>query len=307
MTSISRTKQNELLLLNGSRNDFLFSGLITAIIVSVPVAVFLAFTYLVPGALISFLITIFVLFFLTLSVGFFLRLEYRLISTSRLTTTLPFFTTTGFVVWAAIFFILYLGNPESLGFRTIIAAFFVFPLLLTFAVAFLYSIIVHRLFFRHLARRVSCDFIALYYQDELQEKLTAAWESVKRYSGRLSLMLISFSYTHTSNPQKGALDTEAIAYLDKLYDFLRKRIRATDETGIRSQDKLWLILYRTSFEEAQIPKNRLLKDFETSPDLAELRERNGLVVKSFSLVEMTDDMKEPCELAEKAEQELGKA
>ncbi len=304
VTTISKEKQNELVLLNGSPKAFLVSGLITASIVTIPIAAFLAAVYLSVPSLPSYAATTLVVFLLTFVAGYALRLESRLIAANRLTTSLPIFTSASFVVWGAVFFILYLGNPDALGFRELIAAFFAFPLLVTFAVAFLYSFVVHRVFFGALSRMVSFDYIERYYRDEFNEKLSATWDSVRRYSGKLSMLLVEFSYSHAAGQQKGKPDHEAIEIMDKLSELVRKRIRGSDETGIKSQNVIWVLLYRTSVEDAEVPKNRLFKEFETSPDLSALRERNLLKVARSSLVEMTEDMKAPSDLADKAVREL---
>jgi len=307
VTTISLEKQNELVLLNGSPNAFLVSGLITASIVTVPIAVFLAAVYLSVPSLAYYAAAILVVFLLSFIAGYALRLEFRLIAANRITTSLPIFTSASFVVWGALFFILYLGNPDALGFKELLSAFFAFPLLITFAVSFLYSFVVHRVFFRTLSRRVSFDYIERFYREEFNDKLAATWDSVRRYSGKLSLLLVEFSYSHTANQQKGKPDHEAIEIMDKLSELVRKKIRGSDETGIKSENLIWVLLYRTSVEDAQVPKNRLFKEFEVSPELSVQRERNLLKVARSSLVEMTDDMKEPADLADKAVRELGAA
>lgn len=304
VTTISKSKQNEMVLLNGSPRAFFVSGLLTASIVTAPIAVFLAAAYLNMSSLPFFSAALAVVFLLTMVSGYALRLESRLITANRLTTSLPIFTSTSFVVWAALFFILYVGNPDAMGFRELISAFFAFPLLITFAVAFLYSLAVHRIFFMILPKLVSFDYLERYYRDELNEKLLSAWDSVRRYSGKLSMLLVEFTYSHASGQEKGWPDLEAIEVMDKLTDLVRKKIRGSDEAGIKSKDKLWVLLYRTSIEDAQIPKNRLFREFETSQDLSVLRDRNKLRVSGFSLVEMTEEMKTPVDLTDKAVREL---
>lgn len=286
MTSISKAKRDELVLLNSPRKDVLRAGFLTSLIVTSPLAVLLALSY--GGAdtlayLLAFLASIFIL---SLAAGFIIPQERRLITTYRLSSGIPIFSTTSFIVWAGASFLLYLGNPDFLGFRKFLTTFFVLPLLLILLISILYSVATRRIFLELLYRSSRLDYVTLYYKNTIFDRLLPMWDANQRHGGHLSLLLIQIDFSASSEAAEMEL-------LDKLANICREKLRCSDEAGIFSRDELWILFPQTSAEEAIIPGRRIQDILNNTPSLESSRNVNGFRLRGSYIVESNRSMEEP--------------
>ncbi len=286
MTSISKAKRDELVLLNSSGKDIFLAGFATSLLITIPAAVLLAPSYGGPGSLFFIAAALGMIFALSLAAGFIMPLEHRLIATYRLTSGFPIFSTISFIVWAGVSFVLYLGNPDFLGFRKFLTTFFVLPLLVMFGVSVLYSTIVRKVFITRLYKRSRLDYVTLFYKNTILDKLVPLWESTQRYGGHLSLFLVKLAFAPGT-------EEEEIELLDRATNVCRGKLRGSDEAGIFSRDTLWILFPQTSADESLIPGRRLLEILKTTPQFEAYRNKLGFRVTGSTILEADQTMLEP--------------
>jgi hypothetical protein len=298
---ISKAKRDELVLLHSPCGDLFIAGSLTGLALALPIAVFLLLTFKGPDPYPYIGTATLGIFVLTLSAGIFLPLEHRMITTYRLTSSFPIFPTLSFVVLTVLSFVLHFGNPDYLGFRRLLESFFVLPILITLIIAAVYCYGVRKIFFALLYRRSRLDYVSLFYRDTVSDRLAPAWDTMQRYGGGLSLLLIRFSYD--SGPDGGPRsfsEAEDIELLDRTIETVKGRIRGADETGIYSRFILWVTLPHTNEKEGKIPTARLLTELEGTPRLQAYRDKRGLRVSGCYLAQAEESMLEPRDLLEKA-------
>ena len=299
VTKISRSKRDELVLIHSPGKDLLAAGLVTGIALTALTAAVLLPLYRAPGSLSYLFIALATVFLLSLTAGVFLPLEHRLISSYRITSGFPLFATVSFVVWTAVSFVLYLGDPDFLGFRRLLTVFFVLPLLATFIISLVYAAAGRKIFIQILYRLSRLDFVSLFYQDSISAKLAPLWDTAQRYGGHLSLFFIRLAFA-PSWDNRSVDEEDVIEMLDRAVGVLRGRIRGSDEAGIYSREVLWVILPQTSTEEANVPTKRLLDEMRFSPRLEAYRNKRGLRVGGSFITEAAEEMLESQDLVNAA-------
>jgi len=300
VTNISKTKRDELVLLNSRGRDLLLAGFLTSLIVTAPLAMLLAFSYGGPDRLPHLALSLGLIFLLSLLAGIIIPQERRLILTYRLSSGIPIFSTTSFVVWAAAAFALYRGNPDFLGFRASLTTFFVLPLLVILTLSLLYSLAARRVFIALMHRRSRLDYVTLYYKNTILDKLVPLWESARRYGGRLSIFLVKIAFSTGT-------EEEEMEILDKARTLCRGKLRGSDETGIFSRDTLWVIFPQTSAEECGIPGRRILENLKNSPQLEAGRKNSGFRLIGSAILEADKTMLEPEDFVAAAAEALNRS
>ena len=302
MALLKREEIERLLLTYTSSAELFVRAMLIGAMLTVVYAVFAAIGYFPEGDIVPFLLSLLIFLSLWTFGGLILRSEYAFISPTDSFTTFraPLLSTLTFIVVIGTSVLLYQSSPTVFWMEPMIEVSFVLPVIVLVVGSFLFTFAFRKIYLAYLFRNTELDFYELVYAKELDRKLHLFWEYTRRYEEPLYLGLISI-YTGRSVRFK-----QRQQILEHVYKVLSNSVRKADTMGQLNSRSIWLILSRTSPEEAHIPMQRLRSELDRDQTYQQLEREHDITI-NLALSGYLDQMDAPDDLISFAEETLEEA